>query len=465
MPHLAISVDMLDTGIDVPEVLNLVFFKVIRSKTKFWQMLGRGTRLRPDLFGPGLHKKFFYVFDYCQNLEFFAENPDVTDGAATASLGTRLFRARLELIGELDKHPVTSTGVRLLTVGYDGPATGEELRRDVAALLHGEVAAMNLDNFVVRPKRKLVETYAKPTAWNSLSTEAHAELSHEIAGLPSEREPEAEEAKRFDLLVLNLQLAHMRSEPAFERLMKQVKAIAGLLEEKSAVPMVKAHLTLIQDLQTDEWWQDVTIPMLEGVRRHLRDLVKLIDKQQRTTLYSNFTDELGESTEITLPGVFSGTNGFEKFRVNARAFLLAHQEITAVRKLRLNQALNPKDLAELEHLLVMNGIGKQEDITKAKETAHGLGLFVRSLIGLDREAAKGALVSFLNGKAMTANQIEFVNLIVNYLTEHGIMDAALLYESPFTDLTPKGPDGLFTSKQVDELVAVLDRVRGTAVAS
>ncbi len=465
VPHLAISVDMLDTGIDVPEVLNLVFFKVIRSKTKFWQMLGRGTRLRPDLFGPGLHKKFFHVFDYCQNLEFFAENPDVTDGAATASLGTRLFRARLELIGELDKHPVTSTGVRLLTVGYDGPASGEELRRDVAALLHGEVAAMNIDNFVVRPKRKLVETYAKPTAWNSLSTEAHAELSHEVAGLPSEREPEAEEAKRFDLLLLNLQLAQIRSEPAFERLMKQVKAIAGQLEEKSAVPMVKAHLTLIQDLQTDEWWQDVTIPMLEGVRRHLRDLVKLIDNQQRTTLYSNFTDELGENTEITLPGVFSGTNDFEKFRVKVRAFLLAHQEITAVRKLRLNQALNPKDLAELEHLLVMNGIGKQEDIAKAKESAHGLGLFVRSLIGLDREAAKGALASFLNGKAMTANQIEFVNLIVNYLTEHGVMDAALLYESPFTDLTPKGPDGLFTSKQVDELVAVLDRVRGTAVAA
>ena len=235
--HLAISVDMLDTGIDVPEVLNLVFFKVIRSKTKFWQMLGRGARLRPDLFGPGLHKKFFYVFDYCQNLEFFAENPDVTDGAATASLGTRLFRARLELIDELDKTPVTSTGIKLNTVGYDGPATGEELRRDVAALLHGEVAAMNIDNFVVRPKRKLVETYAKPTAWNFLSTEAHAELSHEIAGLPSEREPEAEEAKRFDLLLLNLQLAQMRSEPAFERLMKLVKAIAGLLEEKSAVPM------------------------------------------------------------------------------------------------------------------------------------------------------------------------------------------------------------------------------------
>ena len=120
---------------------------------------------------------------------------------------------------------------------------------------------------------------------------------------------------------------------------------------------------------------------------------------------------------------------------------------------------------QLERMLVMNGIGKQDDIAKAKETAHGLGLFVRTLIGLDREAAKGALATFLNGKNWTANQIEFVNLIINYLTEHGVMEAALLYESPFTDLTPKGPDGLFTSKQVDELMAVLERVRGTAVAA
>jgi type I restriction enzyme R subunit len=101
-PHIAISVDMLDTGIDIPEVVNLVFFKLVRSKTKFWQMLGRGTRLCPDLFGPGKHKEFFYVFDYCQNLEYFSQNIPATEGALGESLGKRLFNARLELIGELD---------------------------------------------------------------------------------------------------------------------------------------------------------------------------------------------------------------------------------------------------------------------------------------------------------------------------------------------------------------------------
>ena len=137
-------------------------------------------------------------------------------------------------------------------------------------VLQGEVAAMNVDNFIVRAKRRLVEKYAKPEAWGELKLEAFGELAHEVAGLPSELEAEDEEAKRFDLLMLNLQLAVLRVEPAFKRLSDQVKAIAGLLEEKSSIPMVHAQMPLIQDIQTDEWWQDVTVPMLENVRRRLR---------------------------------------------------------------------------------------------------------------------------------------------------------------------------------------------------
>src|SRR5205809_3674743 len=193
-PHIVISVDMLDTGIDVPEVVNLVFFKLVRSKTKFWQMVGRGTRLRPDLFGPGQPKEFFYIFDYCQNLEFFSQNPETTDGALGESLGKRLFKARLELIGELDrKH----SGV--VKEGSDEEA---ELRQETAYILRDEVAAMNVENFVVRPKRRMVEKYGKAEAWQELKPDSFAELAHEVAGLPSELEAADEEAKRFDLLML-----------------------------------------------------------------------------------------------------------------------------------------------------------------------------------------------------------------------------------------------------------------------
>lgn len=468
-PHIAISVDMLDTGIDIPEVVNLVFFKIVRSKTKFWQMVGRGTRLSPNLFGPGKDKEFFYLFDYCDNLAFFNQDVEVTDGSSVESLRARIFTNRLDVIGELDQRFIASgvsvgeTKIADAAEPYPGFASEYVLRQDVAATLNAEVAAMNVDNFVVRPKRRLVEAYSRPESWTKLPDTVRGELALELAGLPSELPSEEEEAKRFDLLMLRLQLARLRGDHAFMRLSDQLRAIAGLLEEKANIPMIREQLPLILEVQSEEWWQDVTVSMFETVRKKLRSLISLIEKKDRRMVYTDFEDEMGAEAEVELKA-FAGAGNFEKFRAKARQFLRAHEDHIAIRKLRTNKPLTSADIAELERMLTESGVGTAEDVDRAKEASRGLGLFVRSLVGLERVAAKEAFAGFLTGKVLTSNQIEFVNLIVDHLTERGAMDARLLYESPYTDFSPLGIDGLFSSNEVTELFSILEDIRKRAAA-
>jgi type I restriction enzyme R subunit len=181
-------------------------------------------------------------------------------------------------------------------------------------------------------------------------------------------------------------------------------------------------------------------------------------------VYTDFEDLLGGETEVELPGFAVGTDR-AKFVAKARAFLRQHLDHVVIAKLRMNRPLTALDLAELERLLGESGAGAPEDVRRAADEARGLGLFVRSLIGMDRGAAKEALAGFTRGKTLSANQLEFVNLIVDHLTAHGVMEPARLYESPFTDLTPRGPDELFEKPDLDELVRALDEVRETALAA
>jgi type I restriction enzyme R subunit len=456
MPHIAISVDMLDTGIDVPEVVNLVFFKVVRSKTKFWQMLGRGTRLCSDLFGPNQHKQFFYIFDYCQNLEFFSQNPNHSDGSTSEPLGTRLFKARLGLIAELDKKRTEDEKIAEHPAAY----TEKGLRDELAEFLHQNVAAMNIDNFVVRPQRKSVEKYAKPEAWQQLGNDDFNELVQNVAGLPTELQDDDEEAKRFDMLVLRTQLSILQASPAFNGLKENIQAIAGALEEQDSIPAIKTQMVLIQSVAGDEWWQDVTVSMLEAMRKKLRALVKLIEKGKKIIVYTDFEDELGGDSTIDLPEIGTGMN-LAKFRDKARLFLKAHESHVSLQRLRRNQPLTPSDLTELERMLIDAG-GSQALIDQAKQENQSLGLFIRSLVGLERETAKQAFSDFITGTTATPDQIEFIDYIIQELTQNGVMEIDRLYQSPFIDINPLGPEGVFPSVKVDQLVEVLSEIRSRA---
>ncbi len=448
-PHIAISVDMLDTGIDVPEVVNLVFFKLVRSKTKFWQMIGRGTRLCKDLFGPGRDKQFFYVFDYCQNLEYFSQNPDGVEGESPKSLAALVFLHRLELHKDTSEPAATDAAIKVL-------------RSEVADELHREVAAMNVENFLVRAKRRTVERFRERQAWEALSPGDYAHVGDDLAGLPTQLDPEDESAKRFDLLLLRTQLAVLNHEPRYDRLREQVIEIAGALTEKRDIPMVAAQLPLILDLQTDAWWENVTLPMLEQVRKRLRDLVKFIDKARRNIVYSDFEDEIGPGAEVDVGGLAAVIDAAE-YRRKMLAFIEEHRNHLAIRRLHMNEPLTPSDVSELERLLYeSSGLGTKADFEQAFGPQRGLGEFIRGIVGLDRAAAQGAFAEFLDGSRFAAEQIRFVQHIIEHLTRNGVMDPGLMYEPPYTDANPNGLDGVFGDEQAGRIVRLIQQVNENA---
>jgi type I restriction enzyme, R subunit len=451
-PHIAVSVDMLDTGIDIPEVVNLVFFKPVRSKTKFWQMVGRGTRLCRELFGPGEDKQDFFVFDVCENIAFFNQEIPERTGGGGPSLRARLFGERLELVLALDG--ASGEG--------DGTVSERGLRSDLVSTLRELVAGMNVDNFLVRPQRRLVEQYREPAGWEAIDLERATELAAGVADLPSAVRDDDEEAKRFDLIVLRLQLSRLRGEAGQERLRRQVQEIAGGLLEQLAIPAIREQQKLLSDLAGDEWWVDVTLPMLETARRRVRGLVRLLEKRKRTVVYTDFIDDLGEVEEVALHrGGAPGTD-FERFREKARAYLRAHADHVALQKLHRNRPLTQMDLDELDRVLTEAGLGEPVDLARARTEGDGLGAFIRSLVGLERDAATDALSGFVNGRTLTADQHDFVALVVEHLTANGAMDIGLLYEPPFTNVAAGGPETLFPDAEVDTLIAAIRAVGANA---
>lgn len=469
-PHIAISVDMLDTGIDVPEVVNLVLFKLIRSKTKFWQILGRGTRLCEDLFGPGRDKDCFYVFDFCQNLEFFSQNPKPTEGSIGKGISERLFEARLDLVLALDEKAKAEqlTGMaenEQAAFASDGdlpgPSNEDEVRARTLDALRNYVAGMNLDNFIVRPHRRAVEKFQRPESWTALDQTVRQELVDEVACLPTDRKLGNEAAKLFDLLMLNLQLTLLRASKSFDRYRKQLLEIASALEEQFTIPVVATQQKLILELQTDPWWEGVTVPLLELVRLRLRNLVQHIDKTKRGIVYSDFEDEVGEGTGIDLPQV--GAVDFNRFKRKARHFLLEHEDNLTLQKLRRGLPLTATDIEQLSQLLLSAGVADRAQIEKAAELGRGLGRFIRSLVGLERAAVVEAFSTFIAEGYASADQIEFIELVIEHLTEKGVMDPKMLYTSPFTDVAPSGPEQVFDLKRTDRLIEVIEGFNASAV--
>ncbi|MCW5878512.1 MAG: DEAD/DEAH box helicase family protein [Anaerolineales bacterium] len=443
-PHIAISVDMLDTGIDIPDVVNLVFFKAVHSKTKFWQMIGRGTRLREDLFGPGQDKTEFYVFDVCRNFEFFSLNPEGSRPSASEPLGQRLFKLRVELLGKYAEAAISKP-----KESTQFPKLAEALKD----LLHGQVAAMNVSNFIVRPKRRWVDKFSNRERWGTLTQGDLSDLSLELAGLPAEIEEDPEEAKRFDSLMLQLQLAYLDSAPKFTTLRNAVIEVAEKLARVN-VPHVQEHRSLLDALQVEETWSSLTADRLESIRLALRDLVPFLEHGSRQILYTDFGDKLAGVQEVPSQYGTAGVN-LSQYRKKVEHFIKTHLEEPLIAKIRQAQPLSQIELDALELFFFEAGdVGSKDEFYRAFPNQE-LIPFIRSLVGLDRRSVRKAFEKFLDDKVYTANQIQFVHWVIEHLTENGRFELQLLYDRPYTDLHELGLDGLFNEEAANELVEVI----------
>ena len=441
MPQIAISVDMLDTGIDVPEILNLVFFKKVMSKAKFWQMIGRGTRLCSGLID-GQDKEKFYIFDFCGNFEFFRMNQGKTTANMLALQGA-IFSLKFEIAYKLQSLEYQID--RLIVY-----------RSKLVEAMVGKVQELNRENFAVRQHLKYVDTYSVENNYQSITFEDTLMVREELAPLIM---PDGEEASavRFDALMYGMELAYLAGKGYGRHksdLFKKIEGLAGVAN----IPEIQKQSELINKILHTDYIDNAGIDEFEHIRISLRNLMKYLP-QGIIKYNTDFTDEI-LSTEWNDSELEN--DELKNYKAKAEFYVRQHQDNIAIAKLKTNQPLTEMDVESLEQIL-WNEVGSKDDYEK--EYGHKpLGEFVREIVGLDMNAAKEAFSEFLNDINLDSRQIYFVNQIVEYIVHNGMMkDLSVLQESPFTD---KGSVvELFTDLTVwMGIRKVIDRINANAAA-
>lgn len=411
MPQIAISVDMLDTGIDVPEVLNLVFFKKVMSKAKFWQMIGRGTRLCPGLMD-GEDKQKFYIFDFCGNFEFFRMNKGKPTANMMALQGA-IFSLQFEISFKLQDLQYQTERL----IAY---------RKALVEHMTGKVQELNRDNFAVRQHLKYVDLYSREKNYQALTYEDTLTVKQELAPLI---EPEKDDAKalRFDALMYGIELAYLAGKK-YSRgrhdLLKKVSAVASVAN----IPEIMMQAELIDKILHTDYLDTADINDFEHIRESLRDLIKYIPIV-KVRYDTDFDDEIlsMEWKESELEN-----DDLKNYKAKAEYYVRQHQDNEVISKLKNNIPLKASDIDVLEDIL-WSEIGTQQDY-EAEYGDKPLGEFVREIVGLDMNAAKTAFAEYLDETYLDSRQIYFVNQIVEFIVHNGMMrDLSVLQETPFTD--------------------------------
>jgi type I restriction enzyme R subunit len=447
MPQIAVSVDMLDTGIDIPEVSNLVFFKPVRSSSKYWQMIGRGTRLCKDLFASGQDKKEFVIFDFCENFEFFGIKPKGLESTSSKSLSHRLFELRLKLSFILQNNEQ----IELKDYG-----------QSILKSLIQQTQNLNTESFVIRQHWREVEKYRDPNSWNSLTELDIKELCEHIAPLILEAEQD-EKAKRFDTLMLGIQLSILDNAKRHTPLIKKVTITANKLSKKLSIPEVARKLEFIREAQDKTFWESADIQAIEKLRIELRDLMKFLDSNETPVYYSNFEDDYdGEEKEYDLVYSF---NDLGAYKSKVERYLKEKKNHLTIHKLRNNIPITQIELNELEQMLFEQGeLGTKAEFVKAYGE-QPLGKFIRSILGIEISAAKEAFGELIQKQNLNSQQIRFIDQIINFFSVKGIIEIEMLFAPPFTDINTSGISGVFDESNSHQIISVIEKINSTALAA
>lgn len=443
-PMIAVSVDMMDTGIDAPRVLNLVFFKIVRSYAKFWQMIGRGTRLCPDVFGPDQPKEFFLIFDVCANFEFFEANTDGKMASISKPITQQIFESRLHL-------------TRLLS------ETGEEENISLAIqyldILHLAIQRLDKKRFQVKMNLKYVDDFSIRTRWNGLDSGDVHNIEEHLSALPI---PEIinELARRFDLMMLKLQIATLLLASNQDFYHENLVQIAEALSQKYTIPQILKSRALIERMRDPDFYKDLTQKQLENIRIEVRELVQYLESKGRVSIYTDLED-----SEVTLtvnePNVSTGYG--RMYRKRVESFIRENKYHITISKLTSNLPITKDELKALENILFDgNERGTKEDFERefGKEP---LGVFIRSIIGLDSKAAQAAFTEFLQAGNLKADQMTFIQSIISYLTKNGTVQPDMLFETPFTDLNDEGLTGLFEDGPSQRIINIVEQINNNAL--
>lgn len=412
LPQIAISVDMLDTGIDVPEVLNLAFFKKVMSKAKFWQMIGRGTRLCPGILD-GKDKNKFYIFDFCGNFEFFR----ISQGKPTTNmiaLQGAIFNLEFEIVYKLQALEYQTKRL----IAY---------RNALVAHMTEKVQELNCKNFAVKQHLKYVELYSNPDSYTALTFEDTLIVREELAPLI---EPEKDDAKalRFDALMYGIELAYLTGKK-YPRARGDLLRKAAVVSKIANIPEIMVQSELIEKILHTDYLENAGVNEFEHIRQNLRDLMKYIPNTGYVTYDTNFDDKI-LSTEWKEAELES--DDLKNYKAKAEYYVRRHQDNEAIAKLKKNVPLTIEDIAALEKIL-WSEVGTKADY-EAEYGQKPLGEFVREIVGLDMAAAKAAFPEFLNETNLDSRQSYFVNQIIEFIVHNGMMkDLSVLQEAPFTD--------------------------------